>query len=140
MNQFEEEVKNYLISQDWNVYKNGWPDLLCCRETNLGLSILTVEVKSQKDKLSEAQQIAHKILRKGGIPVYIIRPEHLTKKCKPIFGKLLWSSRNYILFKETIENLKRSVAQNKEQLQSLEKNINELTILFDEGKEWMKKQ
>lgn len=78
MNASEQLVKDELERRGFICYRNGWPDFLAIRKTQRGaaecLGVMGVEVKTNGDKLSEAQQIIHRILRQARIPIHIVSP------------------------------------------------------------------
>ena len=131
MNDLEKQVKNFLERNEWEVIRNGWPDFLCIKESEFKAAVMAIEVKSSTDKLSENQLLIHKILKKAGIAVYVIKPKHL-KTPKKLYGKLLWSSKNYRDYKWTIKRLDETLEEQKRELENLRKQLESLTIIFDE--------
>ena len=131
MNDLEKQVKKFLERNEWEVIRNGWPDFLCVRETEFKAAVMAIEVKNSMDKLSENQILIHKILKKAGIAVYVIKPEHL-KARKKLYGKLLWSSQNYQDYKWSIKRLSSEFKSQQQKLENLKKQLESLTIIFDE--------
>ena len=53
MNALETKISDSLKKQGWTVLKRGWPDFLIYREQADRLLVAGVEVKSDRDTLSE---------------------------------------------------------------------------------------
>lgn len=67
MNETEKRVFNKL-EKHFRVLRNGWPDFLCGNSQG----ICGVEVK-HNDKVRPNQQEMHDLLRRGGVPTYVVR-------------------------------------------------------------------
>jgi len=71
-------VSEHAKKLGWEVYRNGWPDFLLV-DPNSNNAIF-LEVKAQKDKLRTCQKKMHKVLKKLGIDVEVLRLSKRTSK------------------------------------------------------------
>ena len=67
----EKEFDEWAKSQNYKIYKHGFPDRAIEKDGN----IIFVEVKSDKDKITKAQREMHKLFEKLGLNVIIWRPQ-----------------------------------------------------------------
>lgn len=126
MNGFEKKVAEHLAKQGYEVLRNGWPDFLCIKRGPFKVSAFCVEVKTQKDKLSEAQVKIHKILKAMGVPVYVMRERDLVESKKK--GKALFCESDLTRINHQLAQLAHEVSR----LHDAEKQINELRELIAE--------
>lgn len=87
VNSNEAIVADVLKRRGFEVYSRGWPDFLCVKKgwdqqtrtrTDDFVGLMAVEVKAGNDRLSDAQATIHRALRSVGVPVYVLRPEHVS--------------------------------------------------------------
>ena len=67
MNEKEEGVANLLRALGFTVYRNGWPDFLAVR----GSEIVAVEHKNHGEKLRREQAALHAVLKRV-MPVHVV--------------------------------------------------------------------
>jgi len=79
----EQKVLRYLKQLGYVVLRRGWPDFLCA---SIGgehdtVGIFAVEVKDLPgiSELTDHQRSVHFLLQRAGIPVYVVRPEFVTR-------------------------------------------------------------
>jgi len=80
---FQAKVRKLATDHGWSVYcwwsslhsPAGWPDLVLIREVNESQARMVIaENKSEKGKLTPAQEETHRLLRMAGHKVYVWHP------------------------------------------------------------------
>jgi hypothetical protein len=62
MNSLELAVQRVFENHGWEVFRRGWPDLLCVKDEK----VQGIEVKSVNDRVRPEQERIHNILRANG--------------------------------------------------------------------------
>lgn len=134
MNASEKIIADKLTRKGYTIIDKGWPDFLCVKKKfdpirrvydATDLSVMCVEVKSGKDKLSEHQKSVHAILKNVGLPVYTIHTDMLVEK-KTFNTKRFLTHDELRSAKQNIYDMQRRIAE-------LEAVINEASFLLEES-------
>jgi hypothetical protein len=126
VNASEQVVREELEQRGFTVYRNGWPDFLAVRKTQLQgkecLGVMGIEVKSGKDKLSEQQAIIHRILRQARFPIHVVSTQTI-KDLKP--------TTRTMLTEREIFDAHTGLKGIAEEINRLQKRIEELSKVVD---------
>ncbi len=131
MNALETKISDSLRKQGWTVLKRGWPDFLIYREQAGRLLVAGVEVKSDRDTLSEQQEAMHRILRAVGLPVHTLRPEFVSKSR---IGKTraALTATERLDARSQISELRAELGRLQQRIQEAESALEETIVVFNE--------
>jgi VRR-NUC domain len=132
MNALETKMSDSLTKGGWTVLKQGWPDFLIYREGVGRIHVAGVEVKSASDKLSEQQELMHRVLRAVGLPVHTVRPDFLNK-CRIGKTRATLTAAEKLDVQSQVSKLKAELAELQERLQETESVLEKTSMVFDPG-------
>lgn len=137
MNANETALANALQKRGYTVISKGWPDLLVWSERQNGKwmqrgprseHVFAVECKVGSDRLSAEQQVVHRVLQAGGIPVYVGNAMDMP----PTKGrKLAIRPREYGELVREVEDLRLSLQLAESKIAFLAKEIDASSVVFD---------
>lgn len=134
MNEGEKKLHNALTRKKWKVYRNGWPDFLVIKIPNdprKRRSAMAIEFKNKKtgDKLSPAQKEMHEAFKILGIPIHVM-DNSSPAAVKAVERKFL-ELRPVTWLQEQLEIQKRVLKNIEDTVLSLEKELEEASLLFE---------
>lgn len=82
MNDHEADVREVLTRRGYEVFSRGWPDFLISRRLNGHELFAGVEVKSERDFVSDEQLRMHALLESFGLPVNVMVGDDLYRRLR----------------------------------------------------------
>ena len=89
-----------------------------------------MEVKTGKDKISEAQQWIHYALKSFGIPVYVLSPDEFKNNLR---GKSFITSAEVTKSKTIVENLEYELRRKLAEVEKIKQEIDTATFMIEEN-------
>lgn len=134
MNEGEQKLHNALTKKKWKVYRNGWPDFLVIKipdDRRKRRSAMAIEFKNKKtgDKLSPAQKEMHEAFKILGIPVHVM--DNSSPAAVKAAERKFLELRPVTWLQEQLEIQKRELKHIEDNVLSLEKELEEASLLFE---------
>lgn len=119
-------IQRILVKLGYEVHNKGWPDFLCVKNNEL----VGIEVKSGYDETSPSQKKMHELLKRAGIPCYVVNVDDL-ENCLEVLFDLKGKPLDSIVKTNTI---KESFTSNGENL-----NTKEAALYLRVSTQWLEK-